>query len=161
MCALRKSQRFIAFVAVVVTAVPVHICEHAAAPPNCSLVFPSILFLNPCQYVCFERLILPKITVRKHSDGTLCTPAFGARGVGTCRNGTCIFPSPLPRAAATMRPLAVPHYTKEIVLTHSMTLPAAHPTPRPATAVVIHPVVGTAGATSRGAVPRRKRTIAP
>lgn len=160
MCASRKSQRFIAFVAVVVTAAPAHLCERVAAPPNCSLVFPSILFLNPCQYVCFERLVLPKITVRRHSDGTLCTPAFGVRGVGTCRNGTCIFPSPLARAAPTMRPLAAPHYTKEIVLTHSMTVPVPHPTPRPATAVVIHPAAGAPGAKPREAVARRKRTSA-
>lgn len=160
MCTSRKSQRFIAFIAVVVTAAPAHLCERVAAPPNCSLVFPSILFLNPCQYVCFERLVLPKITVRKHADGTLCTPAFGVRGVGTCRNGTCIFPSPLTGAAPTMRPLAAPHYTKEIVLTHSMTVPVPHPTPRPAPAVVIHPAAGAPGAKPREAVARRKRTSA-
>ncbi|KAL1418597.1 hypothetical protein MTO96_005632 [Rhipicephalus appendiculatus] len=46
---------------------PAHLlikCEPEPTP-NCSLVFPSILFLNPCQYVCFERLLLPSITVRK------------------------------------------------------------------------------------------------
>ncbi|KAH7960107.1 hypothetical protein HPB49_017022 [Dermacentor silvarum] len=88
----RKSELLVVLVmAAAVASAPPHQCEPEPTP-NCSLVFPSILFLNPCQYVCFERLLLPSITVRKHNDGTLCTPAFGFLGIGTCHNGTCVQP---------------------------------------------------------------------
>uniref|UniRef100_A0A0C9R5L9 Putative secreted protein n=1 Tax=Amblyomma americanum TaxID=6943 RepID=A0A0C9R5L9_AMBAM len=106
---LKKSQLLVVLViAAVVAAAPPHHCD-TAPTPNCSLVFPSILFLNPCQYVCFERLLLPSISVRKHNDGTLCTPAFGFLGIGTCHNGTCVQPEH--SASTTRRPLV--HFDRD------------------------------------------------
>lgn len=103
MTLLWKSQLLIVLVmSAVVYAAPPHHCD-TGPTPNCSLVFPSILFLNPCQYVCFEKLLLPSISVRKHNDGTLCTPAFGFLGIGTCHNGTCV--QPQHSASTTPRPL--------------------------------------------------------
>ncbi|KAM7312733.1 putative peptide 9.8 kDa [Ixodes scapularis] len=91
MSTTRKFVSFVVFasVAVLSTTLPAQDCARVT-PPKCSLVFPSILFLNPCQYVCFERLLLPSISVRTHPDGTLCTSAFGVLEIGSCRNGTCV-----------------------------------------------------------------------
>uniref|UniRef100_A0A6B0UQ93 Putative salivary kunitz domain protein n=1 Tax=Ixodes ricinus TaxID=34613 RepID=A0A6B0UQ93_IXORI len=98
----RKYVSFVVFasVAVLAATMPAQDCARAT-PPKCSLVFPSILFLNPCQYVCFERLLLPSISVRTHPDGTLCTSAFGVLEIGSCRNGTCVH-SP---SESTVRPV--------------------------------------------------------
>ncbi|XP_070390115.1 uncharacterized protein [Dermacentor albipictus] len=146
----KKSELLVVLVvAVAVTGAPPHQCEPEPTP-NCSLVFPSILFLNPCQYVCFERLLLPSITVRKHNDGTLCTPAFGVLGIGTCHNGTCV--QPASRGETTVQPTA--RTPRGTTFRPRQLTPSEHP--RPATTVigqVDHPSADTPGPAAATARP--------
>ncbi|KAL3195824.1 hypothetical protein MRX96_015711 [Rhipicephalus microplus] len=139
--------------AAVVTGAPPYQCKPEPAP-NCSLVFPSILFLNPCQYVCFERLLLPSITVRKHNDGTLCTPAFGFLGIGTCHNGTCVQPTshgpttvqpgtrPPPRDTFLPRDITASHHPRGSTVVPATTSHTGHSTGATAarTAATVRPV---------------------
>ncbi|EEC00125.1 peptide 9.8 kDa, putative [Ixodes scapularis] len=87
-------------VALLAATMPAQDCARLP-PPKCSLVFPSILFLNTSQYVCFERLLLPSISVRTHPDGTLCTVSLMLISVRTHPDGTlCTSPS-----ESTVRPV--------------------------------------------------------
>lgn len=146
----KKSELLIVLVlTAVVTGAPPHQCKPEPTP-NCSLVFPSILFLNPCQYVCFERLLLPSITVRKHNDGTLCTPAFGFLGIGTCHNGTCV--QPASHGPSTVQPVtrSPPRGT---FLPRDLLTPSEHAHPSTI-------VTGTTDHTDRSTAATEERTAA-